>query len=113
MIQPNRSQDAILSEFANEPDMSEIIGMFVAEMPEKIEAIRAACEKDDVAALSVLAHRLKGSAGGYGFPTLTDAAAELELAVKYGADLAAVREQVESLVGLCARIRACPVDGDA
>jgi len=113
MIQPNPGQQPILSEFANEPDMADLVNSFVAELPEKVQAFRAAYESEDLTALAVLAHRLKGAAGGYGFSVVTHAAAELEKTVKLGSEPVALRDQVEALIGLCARIRACPVDGDA
>jgi len=113
MVQPDSGGQPILSEFANEPDMAELVNSFVSELPEKVQAVRAAYESRDLATLAMLAHRLKGAAGGYGFPMVTDAAAALESSVKAGPDPAALREQVEALIDLCARARACPVDGDA
>ena len=56
--------------------------------------------------LARLAHQLKGAAGGYGFPRITDAAGRLESCVKAGADLDQLRARAADLAGLCQRARA-------
>ncbi len=59
----------------------------------------------DIDRLSTLAHNLKGCAGGYGFDSISQAAAQLEqetLAVE--ADVSNVRERVESLIELCSAV---------
>jgi HPt (histidine-containing phosphotransfer) domain-containing protein len=53
-----------------------------------------------------LAHQLKGSCAGYGFPTIGDAAARLETSLETHAALEQVSTQVADLVDLCKRARA-------
>ncbi len=97
---------AIVSEFVDDPDMTELIEMFVSELPEKIEAIRAACANADLETVRQVAHQLKGAGGGYGYPMLTTAAAELEASAKTAAAVESIRREVETMTELCARVQA-------
>lgn len=100
--QPDRRTDSaptLRSEFADDPDMGELVAEFVEELGARIGAIRAAFETDDSARLRTIAHQLKGAAGGYGFPTIGLAAGDLERAI--GAEAHEVRNKVEELVQLC------------
>lgn len=106
----------LVSEFAADPDMHELIGMFVDEMPERIRTLEQLAAAGDFESLKRLAHQLKGASGGYGFPTVGNAAGQLEQSLKAllaaGSNqgtsdrLAAIRSEVESLVELCQRCRA-------
>lgn len=107
MTQPR--QAPIVSEFADEPEMLELIGFFVAEMPGWVERIESAWSRQRLGDLRRLAHQLKGAAGGYGFSLIGDTAAELEDRLEADADeaeLEEIRELVDSLVDLCRRVRA-------
>lgn len=106
MTLPRRAP--IVSEFADEPEMLELIGMFVAEMPEWVKRLRSVWEERRLAELRRLAHQLKGSAGGYGFSVIGDTAAEIEDRLEAGEteEIEEVRELVESLVDLCQRASA-------
>ena len=74
----------ILSELADDPDFRELVSLFVALIPERRETLCRQFAQQDCAALATTAHQLKGSGGGYGFPGLSAAAAELERACKTG-----------------------------
>ncbi len=56
----------------------------------------------------MLAHRLQGVAGGFGFPAIAAGAAELEGSELETHDLERLRTKVEELTELCRRIRADP-----
>jgi len=99
------------SEFADDPDMAEIVSMFVSEMPQKIQKLSESFELTKFDELRRLAHQLKGSSGGYGFPTLGLAAGKLERTLNSHADGAgtgdpvlAIRSQVDEVLGLCKRV---------
>lgn len=66
------------SRYAADPEMAELIDLFLKELPEKVEALRAAAAVREATHLRRLAHQLKGAAAMYGFPTLGTAAASLE-----------------------------------
>ena len=72
-------------------------------MPARIQAIEQACAEEDLDALSRLAHQLEGSAGGYGFPTITDAAGEAAVLAKVGTVVPELVDSVEALTELCRR----------
>ena len=76
---PSSSGDRPLrSEFADDPDMQEIIELFVGEMPRRLGELTTCWERRELDRLTHLVHQLKGSSGGYGFPTLGHAAGQLE-----------------------------------
>lgn len=112
MSTPSRSSSTpIVSEFAGNRDMAELVELFVGEMPGRVEALRAASGTESFDTLKRIAHQLKGSAGGYGFPTIGEAAGKLEgavLALTPSApqtQLESLRKQVDQLADLCARAR--------
>jgi len=69
--------------------------MLVGELPDKIAALEKAIGGQDIAAVATLAQQLKGSAGGYGFPSITQAAKVLE------------RKTSWSSTGACRRTAPC------
>lgn len=104
---------SLISEFAGDDEMRELITMFVDELPERVRALRALTDSGELDGLRRLAHQLKGAGGGYGFPSLGHAAGRLEDLV--GATLAhadpaerlpQIRAQVDELIELCRRVRA-------
>jgi len=97
------AQAPIYSAFQADPDMVELIEMFVEEMPQRVEALTEAFGRADLETVRVLSHQLKGSAGGYGFEVITEAASQLEYAVREDADLETLKRQVDELTGLCQR----------
>jgi len=72
------SHTPILSTFSDDPDMHELVAMFVAEVPDKINAFEVYNSTRNWPKLSQLSHQLKGSAGGYGFDDVTPLAQRLE-----------------------------------
>jgi signal transduction histidine kinase/CheY-like chemotaxis protein len=70
--------EAIKSQFADDPEMSELIEAFIARLPETADAMAQALANNCFDELRRLAHQLKGSGGGYGYPSLTQQASKLE-----------------------------------
>jgi len=103
--QPGKADasEPMVSEFATEPDMAGLIEQFLDELPAKIEAIQQSLAQNDLAAVAVLAHQLKGSGSSYGFPAIAEWAAKLERSAMSRDDLARVNEQVMGLQELCRR----------
>ena len=104
MADTHESTEALVSELVDQ-DMFELVEMFVSELPDRVTAIEEAIAKQDLAALAMLAHQLKGSAGGYGFPSITDAATQLETSAKAGAELDTLAKEIRTLGELCGRAR--------
>lgn len=72
----------LVSEFANDPDMQDLVEEFVDALAPSIDAMQQAVAASHWQEVQSLAHQLKGSGGAYGYPALTDAAAILENAAK-------------------------------
>jgi HPt (histidine-containing phosphotransfer) domain-containing protein len=82
--------------------MREIVEFFINDLGARMDAIRRACDENDLRQLKTLAHQLKGAAGGYGFPTIGHAAADVEhQLLGTQADLASVQDRVEELLRRC------------
>ncbi|MBL8830025.1 MAG: Hpt domain-containing protein, partial [Planctomycetaceae bacterium] len=88
-----------------DPDLGELVDMFVEEMPGRIETLVQLYSSADRDGLKRFAHQLKGSAGSYGFGQLTPTAARLEHSLKTSEPEAAIKEMVDELVELCGRVR--------
>lgn len=116
MANPNPSgpKTPIVSEFAADPDMAELVGLFVTELPDRVASIQRAVAAGQTETLTRLAHQLRGASAGYGFPTIGQSAERLELRLKQLSSASgpapgcveAVTAQVNELVDLCNRVRA-------
>ncbi|MEK6701417.1 MAG: Hpt domain-containing protein [Planctomycetota bacterium] len=98
----------LISEFAGDPEMAELVESFASDLPSRIDAIIAAIKSQSVTDLKRLAHQLKGSAGGYGFQTLGASACKVEQGLAKSTApaneaIAAVDKDVRALVDLCYR----------
>jgi len=109
MNQDESGSDPIQSDFAGDPQMRELIDLFVSEMPTRATRLSALFEGQQIDDLQRLAHQLKGAAGGYGFGPISEAAAELEDAIVSREELDLVRSQVDQLIDLCQRTRSASV----
>ena len=111
------SGEPVYSLFTQDPDMLELVEMFVADLPDRIEALCRAAASDDYEQLAQLAHQLKGAGGGYGFPAITEAGARVEAEAKTlcrptatAPDVGRVRDGLAELISLCRRAAASPRD---
>lgn len=98
------------SRFAADPEMAELIDLFLAELPEKVGSLRTAVAASEAVAIRRLAHQLKGAAAMYGFPVLGAAAAALETrllglaeADEPRSELERVQGELDELIELCDR----------
>ena len=103
MNESRPAADPLFSELAGDPVMAELVEEFVAELPARVRSIQLACAEADLDTLTRLAHQLKGSAGGYGFPTITDAARDAEQLAKAGTAVPQLAAAVDALASLCRR----------
>ena len=99
------SAEPLYSQMAGDEDMMELVRYFVDELKVRVTALTAALDAGDAAALRTLAHQLKGAAGGYGFPSISEVAGVLES--ELGAeDLEQLGDRVRELVTICRRAAA-------
>jgi PAS domain S-box-containing protein len=101
-IQP-AAGEAIRSEFADDPEIAAILKGFIAGLEGQVGAMHKALADHRYEDLQRAAHQMKGSAGSYGYPALTDAAKALEDAMK-NRDLAAAVPALERVAALCRAI---------
>jgi signal transduction histidine kinase/CheY-like chemotaxis protein len=99
------SVETLVSTLAGDEEMVDIIRDYVRELPQRSSAIMRASQASDTETLRRLAHQLRGSAGGYGFPRITEAAMVLEEGIKDGVSGVALNRRVEALAALCRNAR--------
>ena len=106
----SRLQDSepIYSDLArSDPDFSDIVELFVEGLSQRLEEMQDALQANDLDGLRRLAHQLKGSGGGHGYPMLSQNASALEQQLLSGAT-AEIAQGVNDLAKLVARIRVLP-----
>ncbi len=105
MSQASPLTEPIYSEFGDDPDLGELVEMFVDEIPDRIDQLLSSLEARDWGGLERTAHQLKGAAGSYGFDALTPWAARLENAAHESAAEEEIRRATEELVAVCRLLR--------
>jgi CheY-like chemotaxis protein/HPt (histidine-containing phosphotransfer) domain-containing protein len=79
-----------------DPEFLEIVDQFVQNLPDIIATIAGSYQQQDWKHLRETIHNLKGMGGGFGFPQLTDTAAEIE-ACLLRRDSAAIEKLIDEL----------------
>jgi len=96
----------IYSSWRNDPDYADLLPLFVDELPLMRSALVEFAKVCDFENVKREAHKLRGSAGGYGYPGLSDLAGQLEDTCKKSAhDAQAILQDVDQLIGYLERIR--------
>lgn len=100
----------LTSKFADDPEMSELIAFFSGELTQRVSAMQESIQNKDSEGLKRLAHQLKGAAGGYGYPTIGAAAAELDARLKTAPEggLDTVQAEANALIELCRKASTPP-----
>jgi HPt (histidine-containing phosphotransfer) domain-containing protein len=99
------SRASVYSRLASDPDLREIVDLFVDEMPERVAALLEQLQNQDWEGLRRTAHQLKGAAGSYGFDAISPCAGKVEAAIHDGEPEQRIRVTVEELVDVCNRAR--------
>ena len=94
--------EPLVSEYAQDPDIADLIPEFLAHLPVQLGEMREAMRHIDFDRLARVAHQLKGSGGGYGYPIITDVAKSVEAAAK-AEDVEAATTAMAALADLCRR----------
>jgi CheY-like chemotaxis protein/HPt (histidine-containing phosphotransfer) domain-containing protein len=96
----------VYSSLATDPDLGELVDIFVQEMPDRINALESQAQNRDWQQLTRTAHQLKGAAGSYGFEAITPYAARLEIAARDGRQEDEILLSLDELLGLCRAMQA-------
>lgn len=98
----------LTSTLADDPDMVELVDLFVRDLPERVNLIEELWSQSALSELQRVAHQLKGASGGYGFPTIGAAAGEVEAAIveqrsSPSTNVHALQDRINELLDLCKR----------
>ncbi len=96
----DRSATPIRSEFADDPEMAELVTEFVSVLPSRMASLAQQLDRQDLPAVQRTLHQLKGAGGGYGFREITTSAAGAELALKNHGSLDSIHSEIQSLLEL-------------
>jgi histidine phosphotransfer protein HptB len=98
--------EPLYSTLGGDPDLGEIVAMFVDEMPDRVSTLSAHLVDGNWEELRRAAHQLKGSAGSYGFEPISPLAGKVEETICSGQPEDAIRAAADELLDLCNRVRA-------
>jgi CheY-like chemotaxis protein/HPt (histidine-containing phosphotransfer) domain-containing protein len=103
-------EEPLVSQAADDEELGEALVSFTAALPSRATAMSTAEASEDWATLRTLSHQLKGAAGSFGYPSITDSCAEVEASVAAGApaDRTALQARICKLTSLCNRATATP-----
>lgn len=107
-LDPSNARPPLRSTLEGDPDMAELVGLFVGDLPQRINSIEQAWAARRAADIQRLAHQLRGSSASYGFPAIGESAARLEDSIRSLGPtptdtLADLRRSVDELIELCKR----------
>lgn len=98
------------STLANDPDMRELIQLYIQDLPTRLDGIRIAMSTGNLNEVRRLSHQLRGASAGFGFAPIGLVAAEVEETIKAIHEQAdamdRVRPLVEKLDALARRVAA-------
>jgi signal transduction histidine kinase/DNA-binding NarL/FixJ family response regulator len=96
----------VVSQNINRSSLDTLKIAYRRSLPEKARGLSEALRTGDVPGLTSLAHRLRGSAGMYGLPQLSETASRLEEACRAGQTPAQLAEVFEELSTQCMKFAA-------
>jgi HPt (histidine-containing phosphotransfer) domain-containing protein len=100
------SAEGIYSSYADDPDFAEMLPFFVDGLAEMRVAIKEFAQAKDFDSVRREAHKIRGSAGGYGFAGLSDLAGCLEESCKNSPqDEAMILRTVEQMLDYLEKVR--------
>ena len=93
------------SSLAADPDLAELVELFVGEMPERIENLLKLYDAGGREDFRRAVHLIKGAAGRYGYQSVPPMAARLEQSIKTDGTAEQIHLELDALLDLCRRIR--------
>jgi HPt (histidine-containing phosphotransfer) domain-containing protein len=81
--------------------MSDLVGIFIDSLGERLVQIESAVEHHDFDSLERMTHQIAGAAGGYGFPSITVSARKVENMIRDNKKVDSILGAADSLSKLC------------
>lgn len=103
------SDEPVVSDLAHDSDLAPLIDRFVAGLRAQARAISAAFERGDSAEVHRLAVALRGEAGSYGFPAISEEAEQVQALAALDTPAERLRPAVYELIHLCLAARPAAV----
>ncbi|MCS7032744.1 MAG: Hpt domain-containing protein, partial [Phycisphaerae bacterium] len=92
---------------------SAVLRRFVERLPQRVTEILQCLQTGNSAELLRLVHQIKGAAGGYGFPQITEQASRTEALLKSQSPFDQVQREARALVELIRRVEGYPTEMSA
>ena len=105
-MQSLQSAHCVYSVLGDDPDLAQLVELFVDCLPPRVESLRSSAEEQDWKALGRAAHQLKGSGHSYGFDEVATFAARLEDACQASVPDHEILAALDQLLDVCDRVRA-------
>lgn len=105
-MQVSQTLQPIYSVFGDNPNLAELVEIFVSELPQRVETLQSHAEVEDWESLSRVAHQLNGNASSYGFPQLSTLAARIEYACRGMNSSDQILRSLDNFVEQCELVRA-------
>lgn len=96
--------ESLRSSRADDPRLAAVLRKFIDRLPQRVAELTALLKAENFAELQRAVHQVKGAAGGYGFPQITDQATKVESLLKQGIGLESVSRETRALVDLIRRV---------
>lgn len=103
---PAQQLPPLYSDLGADPDLGDLVGLFVEEMPERIASLLRHQHAGDWENLRRTAHQIKGAAGSYGFGPISPLAGRLEEFITRHEPEVRIQAALSELVALCRRASA-------
>ena len=105
---PRPVDTPLVSHLTDSEGLEDLLREFVEGLPQRVAAMEQDFASGAFDQLAGRSHQLKGTAGAYGFPPLTEAARELEAALKAKRPSDQIRVELGRVADLCRRARCAP-----
>jgi HPt (histidine-containing phosphotransfer) domain-containing protein len=108
---PIGSEGPLLSLYAEDETIADILPVFLQNLPRYLGDLATRIESRDWTGAARICHDLKGTAGGYGYPQISEATRKLESLLRAGVtDPGEPALELAHITRLCGRARAAVKD---
>ena len=95
----------VYSIYGSDPNLGELVAIFVHELPQRLETLRSHAEVADWESVARVAHQLNELGSNYGFARLSTLAARLEHCCTTDMSTGETHKALDRLAEHCERVR--------